>query len=268
MLTEGDIQRFLGVDFANVSIERAAAELECLSRRAAFSFVVTPNVDHVVLLHEGETEIAELFRQACATACIRLCDSRVLKILARSLGQHLKVVTGSDLTAYLFERGHLDGKTVALIGGDAAMQHELRMRYPAVVIVQHIPPMGILHKPDAIDEIEDVLANTRADYTLFAIGAPQSEIIALKCQSAGRCRGVALCIGASIEFLLGRKRRAPIWLQRHSLEWFFRLLSEPRRLARRYLIAAPRIFLIVWGFKRRRDLITGKKYFSGGVSDG
>lgn len=267
MLTESDIQRFLGVDFANVSIERVAAELEGLSRRAAFSFVVTPNVDHVVLLHEGESEIAELFRQACATACIRLCDSRVLKILACFLGLNLEVITGSDLTAYLFKRGNLDGKTVALIGGDAAMQEELSLRYPAVGIVQHIPPMGVLNKPDAIDEIENFLANTHAEYALFAIGAPQSEIIAHKCQSAGRSRGVALCIGASIEFLIERKPRAPIWLQRLSLEWLFRLLSEPRRLARRYLIVAPRIFLIVWGFKRRQDLITGKNS-SGEVSDG
>ncbi|AOL22380.1 WecG/TagA-family glycosyltransferase [Erythrobacter litoralis] len=267
MHTDSDIQRFLGIDFANVSIERLAAELERLSRSAAFSFVVTPNVDHLVLLHDEESEIAELFRQACAAACFRLCDSRVLKILARSLGMPLEVVTGSDLTAYLFKRGKLDGKTVALIGGDAAMQEELGLRYPAVGIVQHIPPMGVLNNPDAIDKIEEFLANSQSEYALFAVGAPQSEIIALKCQSAGRSRGVALCVGASIDFLLGRKPRAPIWMQRLSLEWLFRLLSEPRRLARRYLIVAPRIFWIVWRFKRGQDFVRGKNS-SGEVSDG
>ncbi len=267
MLTDGDIQRFLGVDFANVSIERVAAELEGLSRKAAFSYVVTPNVDHVVLLHDSKSEIAEQFRRACATACIRLCDSRVLKILSCFFGLNLKVVTGSDLTAYLFKHGNLDGKTVALIGGDAAMQKELSLRYPAVGIVQHIPPMGVLNNPVAMDEIEDFLASTGAEYTLFAIGAPQSEIIAHQCQSRGRSRGVALCIGASIEFLLGRKTRAPIWLQRLSLEWLFRLVSEPRRLARRYLVVGPRIFLIVWGLKRGQNLVT-EKSSSGEVSDG
>jgi exopolysaccharide biosynthesis WecB/TagA/CpsF family protein len=267
MLTESEIQRFLGVDFANLSIERVAAELERLSRRAAFSFVVTPNVDHVVIFHDEKSEVAELFRKAYAAACFRLCDSRVLKILARSLGLHLEVVPGSDLTVYLFKRGKLDGKKVALIGGDAAMQEELCLRYPAVGIVQHIPPMGILHNPHAMDEIEEFLANSQSDYILFAIGAPQSEIIALKCQSAGRSRGVALCIGASIEFLLGRKPRAPIWMQRLSLEWLFRLLNEPRRLARRYLIVAPRIFWIVWRFKRGQDFVRGKNS-SGEVSDG
>jgi N-acetylglucosaminyldiphosphoundecaprenol N-acetyl-beta-D-mannosaminyltransferase len=267
MLTEIDIERFLGVDFAIVSMERLATELECLSKRATFSFVVTPNVDHVVLLHERESQVAELFRQACATARFRLCDSRVLKILACFLGLDLEVITGSDLTAYLFKQGNLDGKTVALIGGDAAMQEELSLRYPAVGLVQHIPPMGVLNNPDAINEIEAFLANIQADYSFFAIGAPQSEIIAHKCQAAGRSRGVALCIGASIEFLLGRKPRAPIWMQRLSLEWLFRLLSEPRRLALRYLIIAPRIFLIVCGFKPRPDLIRAESS-SGEVTDG
>jgi exopolysaccharide biosynthesis WecB/TagA/CpsF family protein len=267
MLTESDIQRFLGIDFANVGIERVALELELLSQRAPLSFVVTPNVDHVILLHKENSDIAELFREACATASIRLCDSRVLKLLARSSGIDLGVVTGSDLTAYLFKRGYLDGKTVALIGGDAAMQKELSLRYPTVGIVQHIPPMGVLNNPDAINEIQDFLANTHAQYALFAIGAPQSEIIVHKCQAAARSKGVALCIGASIEFLLGRKPRAPIWLQRLSLEWLFRPLSEPRRLARRYLVVAPRIFLIVWNFRRRQDLMIARNS-SGEVSDG
>ncbi len=267
MLTESDIQRFLGVDLATVNLERAAAEVAYLSESDAFSFVVTPNVDHVVLLHEGESEVAEQFRQACAAACIRLCDSRVLKLLARPLGLSLEVITGSDFTAYLFRCGTFDGKKVALIGGDAAMPEEIRLRFPAVDIVQHIPPMRILQKPDAIDEIEEFLAKVQADYALFAIGAPQSEIIAHKCQSSGRSRGVGLCIGASIDFLLGRKPRAPIWMQRLNLEWLFRLLNEPQRLARRYLIVAPRIFPIVWRSMRGRDLITGR-HFSGRVSDG
>jgi N-acetylglucosaminyldiphosphoundecaprenol N-acetyl-beta-D-mannosaminyltransferase len=58
-------------------------------------------------------------------------------------------------------------------------------------------------------------------------------------------QGVALCIGASIEFLLGRKTRAPRWMQMAGMEWIFRLLSEPRRLWRRYLFNGPRILSIV-----------------------
>jgi UDP-N-acetyl-D-mannosaminuronic acid transferase (WecB/TagA/CpsF family) len=66
--------------------------------------------------------------------------------------------------------------------------------------------------------------------------------------------GVGLCIGASLEFLTGAKRRAPLWLQRLGLEWLFRLLTEPRRLWRRYLVEGPRIFVLWWRWhlSRRR----------------
>jgi exopolysaccharide biosynthesis WecB/TagA/CpsF family protein len=61
---------------------------------------------------------------------------------------------------------------------------------------------------------------------------------------------VALCIGASIEFLSGARRRAPRWMQRAGLEWAFRLLSEPRRLWRRYIVEGPRIFVIWYRWRR------------------
>ena len=58
-------------------------------------------------------------------------------------------------------------------------------------------------------------------------------------------RGLALCVGASINFLTGLERRAPVWMQHLSLEWLFRLLQDPRRLARRYLVRGPRIFALL-----------------------
>ena len=197
------------------------------------------------MLHPKSPTPATLdFQQAYAAAAMRLCDSRILHRLARLHGVKLDVVTGSDLTARLFQNGQLDGRKVAIIGGDAEMVHELLGRFPAVHIVQHQPPMGVLEKPSAADEIIAFIEQEQANYVLLAIGAPQSEIIAHKCLLAGKSVGVGFCIGASIEFLLDRKRRAPRWMQRMSLEWAFRLLSEPRRLWRRYLVTGPRILLL------------------------
>jgi exopolysaccharide biosynthesis WecB/TagA/CpsF family protein len=168
-----------------------------------------------------------------------------LELLARFRGIKLDVVTGSDLTAFLFGSGQLSGKKVGIIGGDEAMLPELLERFPDIELSQHIPPMGVLHKPDAAAEIEAFLATGACDYVLLAIGAPQSEIVARQCLKGGRTRGVALCIGASIEFVLGRKARAPLWMQRARLEWAFRVMSEPRRLWRRYFVLGPRIFRLV-----------------------
>ena len=79
-----------------------------------------------------------------------------------------------------------------------------------------------------------------------AIGAPQSELICALIRQRGEATGVGLCIGASLEFLTGAKRRAPRWMQKAGLEWLFRLANEPGRLWRRYLLEGPAIFWIWW----------------------
>lgn len=237
--------RFLDIDFDAATYREVGEELSRLSQMDTFSFIVTPNVDHVLMLHPTSPVPATLaFQQAYAAAEMRLCDSRILLRLARLHGVTLEVVTGSDLTAYLFENGWLDGQKVAIIGGDAAMVPELRERFPAIEIVQHRPPMGVLRDERASEQIIRFIEQERARYVMLAIGAPQSEIIAHRCLLAGNAAGVGLCIGASIEFLLGRKRRAPSWMQQLSLEWAFRLASEPQRLWRRYLVSGPRILLL------------------------
>lgn len=245
MHTERSTVEFLGVKFANLTYEEVADELDRLSQLDSFSYVVTPNVDHVVLLHEGDDkDIKERFNQAYKAAVLRLCDSRILQLLGMLRGINLTVVTGSDLTAFLFDKGHFNGRKLAIIGGDESMLLELRDRFPEIDIVQHIPPMGVLKNAEATQAIEAFLAISSCDYTLLAFGAPQSEIIASQCVDAGQSRGVGLCIGASIEFVLGRKSRAPLWMQKARLEWAHRLFSEPTRLWKRYLIKGPTILTL------------------------
>ena len=246
MRTDPEQIEFLDIAFDNLSYEEVAVRLDLLSRQDSFSYVVTPNVDHVVRLNEvPDADVTQRFRQAYAAAHLRLCDSRILQVLARLSGKQLTLVTGSDLTAYLFDKGHLDGCRVALIGGTPALLKALHSRYQEIDLVQHCPPMGILSRPAAIADIVSFVAQSKARYVLFAFGAPQSEIVAYACQESQAARGVGLCIGASLEFIVGEKRRAPKWMQAARLEWAFRLLSEPRRLWKRYLIDGPRILLIL-----------------------
>ena len=234
---------FLGIEFRSGSYEDIARELDQLSRSDAFSYVVTPNVDHVLMLHPREPDaMSDQFRRAYDAAKLTLCDSRILQRLARFRGVALDLITGSDLTPYMFQNGYLSGRKVAIIGGDAGMLPELHQRYPTIDLVQHVPPMGVLHNPDATQQIVHFIERERSHFVLFAIGAPQSEIIAHRCRAEGNAQGVGLCIGASIEFLLGRKQRAPQWMQRLSLEWAFRLYKEPARLWRRYIVTGPRVF--------------------------
>ncbi len=241
------VVNFLGYDFVEASYEAVAVELDRLSQSSAMSLVVTPNVEHIVLMRRKTRrgDVEQRFGHAYQAATLRLCDSRVLRAFAWLKGVRLMVLTGSDLTTLLFERGWLDHRKVALIGGDAGMPQDLKARFPGVEIVQHIPPMGVLDNEPAIQQIEEFLRTDKWHYILFAIGAPRSEIIAHRMMATDTVKGVAFCLGASIEFMLGRKRRAPEWMQVAGLEWVFRLLTEPRRLWRRYLIDGPRILSIV-----------------------
>jgi exopolysaccharide biosynthesis WecB/TagA/CpsF family protein len=240
---------FLGVDFDRLDMAATERWLAERPADAPFGYIVTPNVDHVVKLDAAPAD-AEI-RTAYAEATLRLCDSRIVAKLAKARGLDLPVVPGSDLTHHLFTRIAAPGDRLCLIGGDPAMLEELRAIRPDLDLVQHVPPMGMLRKPDAMATAAAFVRDARARFTLLAVAMPQQEILARRVQQAGGAIGVGLCIGASLDFLTGRKARAPLWVRKASLEWLHRLLSEPRRLWRRYLVEGPRIFVLTLKWRRR-----------------
>lgn len=260
----GERSAFLGLAFDPIDAAAAAARVDELARGDVFAYVVTPNVDHVVRMHQtGDPRISAAYRDAAMC----LCDSRILSRLARWSGIALPLVAGSDLTRDLLAAGLPDAR-VAVVGGDGELHGGLQSLYPGVDWVFHEPPMGVRHDVEARTAIAEFVESAGADIVFFAIGAPQSEIVCAEIRARGRARGVALCIGASLEFLTGTKRRAPRWMQRASLEWLHRLLSEPARLWRRYLVEGPRILPIWWRWhwlNRRRLRASSGSIRSGGA---
>ncbi|MHA6723764.1 WecB/TagA/CpsF family glycosyltransferase [Sphingomonas sp. RS2018] len=240
---------FLDVHFADVGLVETLAWVRRAMAGNRFAYLVTPNVDHLVRLH-GEG-MRGAFADAVADADLRVNDSRILAKLASLSGLTLPVVPGSDLTRLLIEGGLPAGTRVLLVGGSAVDAAWLAEQLAGAEVTHHQPPMGVARDPAKQRAIVEQVEASDAALVLFAIGAPQSEIVAHQLQRRGRARGVGLCIGASIEFLTGAKRRAPIALQRIGMEWAYRLASEPRRLWRRYLVEGPRIFAI-WHRWRNR----------------
>lgn len=241
-----EVISFLGLRFDLVDQSRAVDQVRAQAASDRFTFVVTPNVDHVVRLHR-QTDNASLW-SCYEKAALCLCDSRVLKALARFSGLSLELVPGSDLTGSILRTCSV-ATDIGVIGGDETLIGNLRVLYPLVSWSHHAPPMGILHSPEAQRDIVDFVERSPARLVFFAIGSPQSELICAQIADRQRARGVGLCIGASLEFLTGAKARAPDWMQRSGLEWLFRLLSEPTRLWRRYLLEGPLIFRIWWQWR-------------------
>jgi exopolysaccharide biosynthesis WecB/TagA/CpsF family protein len=237
---------FVGIDFDPLDTDAAVAWLSRITADTPFRYVVTPTVDHIVRLEglgEQDPVGAELWR-AYRGAALALCDSRVLARLARLYGIALPLAPGSDLTVRLFAEVAQPGDRIAIIGGDAALLAALQAHFAALDFVQHVPPMGMLRNPAALDAAVAFGRDSGARFVLLAVGSPQQELLAARIATAGAARGCGLCIGASLDFIVGRQRRAPRVVQQFGLEWAHRLASQPGRLWRRYLIDGPRIFRI------------------------
>jgi exopolysaccharide biosynthesis WecB/TagA/CpsF family protein len=103
--------------------------------------------------------------------------------------------------------------------------------------------MGFAEDPQAVEAVLEFVENVGSfRFCLVAVGSPRQEMVAQMLVQRRRARGMILCIGAAINFLTGGETRAPQWMQRSGLEWLYRLLQDPRRLAYRYLVRGPRFF--------------------------
>lgn len=225
--------RFMTLDFADGDRTALLGRIAAMAR-GTYGFVVTPNVDHVVKLMDGRVS-----RDVYGAADLMLCDSRILAHLARLRGKRLSVYPGSDLTADLLASDQ--NLTVAVFGPDRAAFDDLKARYPGRRLVFLEAPMLTPGTP-AWDAAVRSAADIDWDVLLACVSFPKQELFAHALRAAGRKTGVTLCVGASIDFLTGRQQRAPEVFQRLSLEWLHRLLSQPRRMFRRYVIEGPAIF--------------------------
>ena len=242
-------ENFLDVAFDVLPVDRLLSRIGAVSSDSAFQYLVTPNVDHMVRLHKHRADIAGL-SDAYRTADLCVCDSKVLARLARWRGVELPVVPGSDLTSLLFERLIRDGDHVAVIGGNAAMIDDLKRKYPAVRFAQHCPPMGLMGDAAARTRAAQFIVDQKARFTFLCVGSPQQELIAEEASRIGGGRGMAFCIGAALEFITGQTKRAPRLARQLGLEWAHRLVSDPRRLWRRYLVEGPAIFVLAYRWRR------------------
>ena len=207
-----------------------------------YGFVVTPNVDHLILYYDDST-----FRDHYAAASYVLMDSRFATRLIRLLkGVQMPVCTGADLTATLFRDSVSTMDRILLIGGSEEQAQTMTQMFGLRNLHHYNPPMGFIRNPAAVEEclkfIED---RSPFRYCFIGVGSPQQEAVAHALRTRGIARGLALCVGASVNFITGSERRAPQWMQKASIEWLYRLLQNPRRMASRYLLRGPRFFALL-----------------------
>lgn len=241
-----------GVQMDPLRMDQAVAQVLSWVQddRTRCRFVVTPNVDHVVMLehHQG-------LQAAYRDASLVLVDGAPVLWSSRLLGHALpERVAGSDLVPNFFAAVSEEQRVrVYLLGAGPGVADRaaanIRRRWPAVDVVgTYSPPLGF--EKDAA-ETESILARIEAvqpDVVIVGLGAPKQELwVHQHCQRIAA--KVALCVGATIDFLAGERSRAPVWMRDAGLEWLYRIATEPRRLAARYAKDAwlfPRLLAKEW----------------------
>jgi exopolysaccharide biosynthesis WecB/TagA/CpsF family protein len=207
-----------------------------------FGYIVTPNVDHVIRLYYDAK-----FRALYGQAAYVLLDSRFLANILRLIKrQTFRVCLGSDLTMSVVDKVLKPHEAAVLVGGTAAQAQKLRARFGLTALHHIDPPMGFISDDAAIETcLRNIETVSPFRFCFLAIGSPQQEIIAQKLKERGIARGLALCVGAAVNYITGVEKRAPRWMQRLGFEWLFRLLQNPKRMAKRYLIRGPVILLLL-----------------------
>lgn len=224
----------LGVPFDNLTMDETVRCIEAMVSSRRPRYVVTANVDFLVQARRD----VEL-RRILLDAHLALCDGTPLVWASRLLGNPLpERVAGSDLAPRLIEAAVANNYRLFFLGASREANEQavarLTGQYPTLNIAGHYsPPFRPLLEMDH-DEIKRRVRAARPDLLFVAFGCPKQEKwIAMHYRSLGV--PVTIGVGATIDFLAGRVKRAPRWMQRTGTEWIYRLLQEPRRLFQRYV---------------------------------
>jgi N-acetylglucosaminyldiphosphoundecaprenol N-acetyl-beta-D-mannosaminyltransferase len=224
----------LGVPFDNVTTAEAVAAVEQMVASRQPHYLVTANVDFLV---QAQSDVE--LRRILLDAHLVLCDGTPLVWASRFLGNRLpERVAGSDLAPVLLKLAAEKNYRVFLLGAtpDSVEQAAARLKrdHPSLLLAGfYSPPFSGLLAMDH-EEIKRRVREARPDLLFVAFGCPKAE----KWMAMHyRDLGVPLVagVGATIDFLAGRVKRAPHWMRRAGMEWIFRMACEPRRLFRRYM---------------------------------
>ena len=195
--------------------------------------IATANLDFLRLA-AGNRELA----QALQTADLVTPDGTPMLWLAALGGEHLRErVAGADLILPLVEEAWRRGRSVFLLGGSpgsaALAGKAFTARFPGLCIAGIAAPFINLNDELSCRNAVDAVAAARPDLLLVAFGCPKQDLFLARHLEELGCR-VGIGVGASLDFVAGRVRRAPRSVQHAGMEWVFRLLQEPRRLGNRY----------------------------------
>ena len=209
--------------------------------------VFTPNVDHLIKLQKDQE-----FFDAYSVADYKLCDSKILIYASRFLGTPIKEkVSGSDFFPAFYHH-HKNNKNIKIFllgaakGVASKAQENINSKVRRNMIVGAHSPSFEFHRDEKeCLRIVEMINKSKATVLAIGVGAPKQEKWIYKYKDCLPNIQIFLAIGATIDFEAGNIKRSPEWMSDLGLEWLYRLISEPRRLWKRYLIEDVLFFWLV-----------------------
>ena len=216
--------------------------------------VFTPNVDHVMKLQRNQD-----FYDVYQEADYKVCDSKVLMYVSSFLGTPIQEkISGSDLfPAFYTHYQHDENIKIFLLGGEEEVVKTAQRKINSkigrnIIVAAYSPSFGFEKKEDECQKIIEIVNSSGATVLAIGVGAPKQEMWIAKYRKQLKNIKIFLAIGATINFEADHIKRSPKWMSEVGLEWLYRLLSEPKRLWKRYLLdAIPFLCLI---FQQRFQL--------------
>lgn len=236
------VVKLLNASIHNLSMPELLARLT-----ESGGFLITPNVDHLVKLQK-DAEFLEVYNQAT----YRVCDSKILQYASHFLGNPIKEkISGSDFfpAFYKYNKNNENIK-IFLLGAQEGIPRKAQSKINQkvgrkIVVDTYSPPFGFENDEAECQRIIQQINRSGATVLAVGLGAPKQEKWILKYKHQLKNIKIFLAIGATIDFEAGYKPRAPKWMSEIGLEWLYRLVSEPRRLWKRYLVDDMYFFWLV-----------------------
>ena len=230
----------LGVELHNLTRSQ-------LLNRLTDGVFFNPNADVIMKLRH-DPEFHHIFHQAE----YRICDSRIVQMAASFLGTPIvEKISGSDFFGEFctYHRENPDIRVFllgAMPGVAATAQQRINERCRRDIIVgAHSPSYGFEKNDAECTELVERVNSSGATVLAVGVGAPKQEKWIMRHKNRMPGVRIFMAIGATIDFEAGNVPRAPKWMSRVGLEWLYRLLREPKRLWRRYLVENPPFLWLV-----------------------
>lgn len=242
-MTEKKCCKILGTDILVTNMAKTVERIEKDIEELRGEYICVGNVHTTVMAHD-DAQYHEVQKQAAFV----LPDGKPLSAYSRKHGfPEAERVTGPDLMLELFSRDnglkhYFYGSTEETL---SALQEALKTNYPDLSIVGMVsPPFKKLTREEDEEQVRRI-NESGADIIWVGLGAPKQENWMY--HHRGKVCGVMIGVGAGFDYHAGNIKRAPVWMQKCSLEWLYRLMQDPKRLFRRYLVTNTRYLWLIHG---------------------